>query len=51
MGIPVNRLKIMAFAFGAAIAGLAGAIFAAVQTGAFPQNFGIARADHSSTRS
>jgi branched-chain amino acid transport system permease protein len=42
MGIPVNRLKIMAFSFGAAIAGLAGSIFAAVQTGAFPQNFGTA---------
>jgi branched-chain amino acid transport system permease protein len=40
MGIPVNRLKIMAFSFGAGIAGLAGSIFAAVQTGAFPQNFG-----------
>jgi branched-chain amino acid transport system permease protein len=39
MGTPVNRLKIMAFSLGAAIAGLAGAIFAAVQTGAFPQNF------------
>ena len=42
MGMPVNRLKIMAFSFGAAIAGLAGSIFAAVQTGAFPQNFGTA---------
>jgi ABC-type branched-subunit amino acid transport system permease subunit len=40
MGMPVNRLKIMAFSFGAGIAGLAGSIFAAVQTGAFPQNFG-----------
>src|SRR6476619_4509744 len=40
MGIPVSRLKIMAFSFGAGIAGLAGSIFAAVQTGAFPQNFG-----------
>jgi branched-chain amino acid transport system permease protein len=39
MGIPVNRLKIMAFVFGAAIAGLAGSVFAASQTGAFPQNF------------
>jgi branched-chain amino acid transport system permease protein len=33
MGTPVNRLKIVAFAFGAGIAGLAGAIFAAVSTG------------------
>ena len=32
----------MAFSFGAGIAGLAGSIFAAVQTGAFPQNFGTA---------
>ena len=40
--MPVNRLKIMAFSFGAGIAGLAGSIFAAVQTGAFPQNFGTA---------
>ena len=40
MGMPVNRLKIMAFSFGAAIAGLAGSVFAAAQTGAFPQNFG-----------
>src|SRR4029079_19799925 len=42
MGIPVNRLKIMAFSFGAGIAGLAGCVFAAAQTGAFPQNFGTA---------
>ena len=40
MGMPVNRLKIMAFSFSAAIAGLAGSVFAAAQTGAFPQNFG-----------
>ena len=39
MGMPVNRLKIMAFSIGAAIAGLAGSVFAAAQTGAFPQNF------------
>jgi branched-chain amino acid transport system permease protein len=39
MGTPVNRLKIMAFALGAMIAGLAGTTFAASQTGAFPQNF------------
>jgi ABC-type branched-subunit amino acid transport system permease subunit len=39
MGMPVNRLKIMAFTIGAAIAGLAGSVFAAAQTGAFPQNF------------
>jgi ABC-type branched-subunit amino acid transport system permease subunit len=39
MGMPVNRLKIMAFTLGAMIAGLAGTTFAAAQTGAFPQNF------------
>ncbi|MFL5960172.1 MAG: branched-chain amino acid ABC transporter permease [Gaiellaceae bacterium] len=39
MGMPVHRLKIMAFALGAGIAGLAGTVFAAAQTGAFPQNF------------
>jgi ABC-type branched-subunit amino acid transport system permease subunit len=42
MGMPVNRLKIVAFSFGAGIAGLAGSLFAALQTGAFPQNFGTA---------
>jgi branched-chain amino acid transport system permease protein len=41
MSIPVNRLKLMAFAFGAATAGLCGTIFAAVQTGAFPGNFDV----------
>ncbi len=39
MGMPVNRLKIMAFSFGAAIAGLAGTSSRPSQTGAFPQNF------------
>ena len=42
MSIPVNRLKLLAFAFGAATAGLTGTIFAAVQTGAFPGNFDVA---------
>ena len=41
MGMPVNRLKIMAFMFGAAIAGLTGTIFAANQTGVFPGDFDI----------
>ena len=41
MSIPVNRLKLLAFAFGAAIAGLAGCIFAAVVTGAYPGNFDV----------
>src|SRR6266511_4403663 len=39
MGTPVNRLKILAFAFGAGIAGLAGVIFAAVSTGIAPGAF------------
>jgi branched-chain amino acid transport system permease protein len=39
LGTPVNRLKLLAFMFGAATAGLAGTVFAAVQTGVFPQNF------------
>jgi ABC-type branched-subunit amino acid transport system permease subunit len=39
MGMPVNRLKLMAFAFGAAIAGLAGCIFAAVLTAVTSGNF------------
>jgi branched-chain amino acid transport system permease protein len=39
MTTPVNRLKMLAFAVGAAIAGLSGSIFAAVQVGVFPNNF------------
>jgi ABC-type branched-subunit amino acid transport system permease subunit len=39
MTMPVNRLKLMAFATGAAIAGLAGTVFAAFQIGVFPRNF------------
>ena len=42
MSIPVNRLKISAFALGAAIAGLAGAIFAATFTAVISGNFGVA---------
>jgi branched-chain amino acid transport system permease protein len=41
MSMPVNRLKLMAFAFGAGTAGLCGTIFAAVQTGTVPGNFDI----------
>jgi branched-chain amino acid transport system permease protein len=41
MSMPVNRLKLMAFAFGAAIAGLAGCIFAAVLTAVTSGNFGL----------
>ncbi|MQA74831.1 MAG: ABC transporter ATP-binding protein [Solirubrobacterales bacterium] len=39
MTMPVNLLKLKAFALGSAIAGLAGSIFAAVQIGVFPRNF------------
>jgi branched-chain amino acid transport system permease protein len=39
MTIPVNTVKVMAFIFGAVIAALAGALFAAQQTNVFPTNF------------
>jgi ABC-type branched-subunit amino acid transport system permease subunit len=39
MTIPVNRLKLMAFAFGAVVAALAGTIFAAQQISVFPTDF------------
>lgn len=41
MTMPVNRLKLMAFAFGAAVAGVAGAIFAPVQGAIFPASFDL----------
>ena len=41
MSVPVNRLKLMAFAFGSAIAGLTGCIFAAVLTAVSPGNFAL----------
>ncbi|HKX48616.1 MAG TPA: branched-chain amino acid ABC transporter permease [Gaiellaceae bacterium] len=41
MTMPVNRLKLMAFAVGAGIAGVAGALFAPVQGAVFPANFDI----------
>jgi branched-chain amino acid transport system permease protein len=41
MSIPVNRLKISAFVLGAGIAGLSGAIFAAVFTAVISPNFGV----------
>jgi ABC-type branched-subunit amino acid transport system permease subunit len=41
MSIPVNRLKILAFIFGSAVAGLLGAIYAAVSTAAVSTNFNI----------
>ena len=39
MTIPVNRVKLMAFAFGAMVAALAGTVFAAQQISVFPTNF------------
>jgi len=41
MTMPVNRLKLMAFAFGAGVAGVAGAIFAPVQGAVFPASFDL----------
>jgi branched-chain amino acid transport system permease protein len=41
MSMPVNRLKLMAFAFGAGIAGLAGCIFATVLTAVTSGNFDL----------
>jgi branched-chain amino acid transport system permease protein len=41
MSIPVNRLKLLAFAFGAGVAGLTGTISAAVDGAVFPDNYDI----------
>jgi branched-chain amino acid transport system permease protein len=41
MSMPVNRLKILAFMFGAGIAGLVGCTFAAVLTAVTPGNFAL----------
>ncbi len=41
MGMPTRHLKLLAFASGAAIAGLCGAIFAAWQGAVFPSNFDV----------
>ncbi|HEU5279287.1 MAG TPA: branched-chain amino acid ABC transporter permease [Gaiellaceae bacterium] len=41
MSMPVNRLKLLAFVFGAATAAFAGTIYGAVQTGAFPGDFDV----------
>jgi branched-chain amino acid transport system permease protein len=41
MGIPVNHLKLIAFAFGAAIAGLTGTLFAALNTAVFSADFDV----------
>ena len=41
MGMPTRRLKLLAFAIGASIAGLSGAVFAAWQGAVFPSNFDV----------
>ena len=41
MSMPINRLKLLAFVFGAATAAFAGTIYGAVQTGAFPGDFDV----------
>jgi branched-chain amino acid transport system permease protein len=41
MSIPVNRLKLLAFAFGAGVAGLTGSISAAVDGAVFPDSYDI----------
>ncbi len=41
MSMPVDRLKLFAFALGAGVAGLAGTIFAALNSGVYPQTFDI----------
>jgi ABC-type branched-subunit amino acid transport system permease subunit len=41
MSTPVNRLKLLAFVFGAATAGFSGTIYGAVQAGAFPGDYDV----------
>ena len=41
MSMPVNKLKLLAFAFGAGVAGLTGTILAASQGAVFPVNFDL----------
>lgn len=41
MGMPTRRLKLLAFAIGAAIAALSGALFASWQKAVFPGNFDV----------
>jgi branched-chain amino acid transport system permease protein len=42
MGVDVRRFKLLAFSVGAAIAGVAGVLFAAWQGAVFPSNFNVA---------
>jgi branched-chain amino acid transport system permease protein len=39
MGMPVNRLKLMSFSFGAAVAALTGTLFASLNASVFPLTF------------
>jgi branched-chain amino acid transport system permease protein len=39
MGMPVNKLKLMSFSFGAAVAALTGTIYAALSASVFPLSF------------
>ncbi|MFN2627125.1 MAG: branched-chain amino acid ABC transporter permease [Gaiellaceae bacterium] len=41
MGMPVNRLKLVAFAFGAGVAGLTGTLFASLNTAVFASDFDV----------
>ena len=41
MSIPVNRLKLLAFVFGAGVAGFTGAIYGTIATGAFPGDYDV----------
>lgn len=41
MGMPTKRLKLLAFVFGSAIAGMSGMTFAAWQGAVFPNNFAV----------
>jgi ABC-type branched-subunit amino acid transport system permease subunit len=41
MGMPVNRLKLIAFAFGAGVAGLTGTLFASLNTAVFSSDFDV----------
>ncbi len=41
MGIPVNRLKLVAFVVGAAVAGIAGTVFVALNTATFATDFDV----------
>ncbi len=46
MGMPVNWLKLMAFAFGAAVAALTGTFVAALNASVFPLDVLVPAADH-----